>query len=369
MRRFINILIIVLVWVFSIVNTSGIGIAYDTQEKTNDIIIIWFLYVSLKSNQKLKLGGKYASLSFFTLLSFVVLPLLWAGSWEGFTYLLMIPLVYSFSQQKISKVDIQLSGYIIAALGIFTLLVYSRTEVLSGWNDNQIAMIGLFSYLYYAISLFGKISFKKKPIGIALSIIYIVLLTQNTESRSIAFFIVLSLLFAYFGQFTRNVVNKKRYFVFIALSIPLVVAVIIAFFSQFEIFQIFNRWSEQNYGKPAFNGRDKLWLYTFKHLSDTYYIGDGKFLINHHNSAMAALGVFGIIGYFCWYKLLTIPVRRMTRYVSDDIVLGCLMAFLLIFWQQSFDLGFISASPNMIPYVILGLGLSRIKTLRLYEKN
>lgn len=368
MKRFVNMLIIVLAWMFSVVNTSGLGFVYNTPEKTNYIIIIWFLYVSLQSNQKIKLGGRYASLSFFTILSFVVLPFLVAGSWEGFTYLLMIPLVYSFSQQKVSNVDIQLSGYIIAGLGVFTLLVYSRTEILSGWNDNQIGMIGLFSYLYYAISLFGKVSFKKISIGVALSVIYILLLTQNTESRSIALFIFVSLILAYFGQFTRKVVCKRN-FVFIALSIPLIVAVAIAFFPQLEIFQAFNRWSEQNYGKSAFNGRDELWLYTFRHLSDTYYVGDGKFLINHHNSAMAALGVFGIVGYICWYKLLAIPVREMTRYVSDDIVFGCLMSFLLIFWQQSFDLGFIAASPNMIPYVILGIGLGRIKTIRLYGKN
>lgn len=368
MRRYINILFVVLAWVFSVVNTSGLGLVYHTPEKTNYIIVFWFLFVSLKSNQKLRLGGRYASLTFFTLLSFVIMPLFMANSWEGFTYLLMIPLVYSFSQQKISSFDIQLSGYIIAALGIFTLLVYSRTSILSGWNDNQIGMIGLFSYLYYAISLFGKVSFRKMSIGIALSVIYIVLLTQNTVSRSIAIFVFVSLVFAYFGQITRSVVRKRK-FVFIALSIPLIVAVAIVVFPQLEIFQAFNRWSEQNYGKSAFNGRDELWLYTFRHLSSTYYLGEGKFLMNHHNSAMAALGVFGVIGYICWYKLLAIPVRRMTRYVSDDIVFGCLMSFLLIFWQQSFDLGFISASPNMIPYVILGVGLGRIKTIGLYGKN
>lgn len=367
MKRYLNIIFIVLAWLFSIVNTSGLGFVYKTPEKTNYIITIWFLLVLLRSKQKLTIGGKYSSLSFFTILLFIIIPSVSVNSWEGFTYLLMVPLVYCFSQQKISQFDIQSTGYIVAALGVFTLYIYSKTTILAGWNDNQIGMIGLFSYLYYAISLFGKISFRKMSIGVAISVLYVILLTQNTESRSIAIFIIIALIMAYFGDITRSFINNKR-FVFIALSIPLFVAIAIVLFPQLEIFQAFNRWSEQNYGKSAFNGRDELWTYTFQNLSNNYYLGDGKFLINHHNSAMAALGVFGVIGYICWYKLLAIPVRKMTYYVNDDIVFGCLMAFLLIFWQQSFDLGFISASPNMIPYVILGVGLGRVKTIG-YAKN
>ena len=368
MKRYLNLIFIVLAWLFSIVNTSGLGLVYKTPEKTNYIIIIWFLFVLLKSKQKITIGGKYTFLSFLTILSFIIIPFISANSWDGFTYLLMIPLVYCFSQQKISQFDIYSSGYIVAGLGICTLYVYSKTDILAGWNDNQIGMIGLFSYLYYAISLFGKISFRKMSIGVTISIIYMILLTQNTESRSIAIFIIIALIMAYFGEITRKITDKKR-FVFIALSVPLLVAVAIVLFPQLEIFQAFNKWSEQNYGKSAFNGRDELWMYTFQNLSKNYYLGDGKFLINHHNSAIAALGVFGVIGYICWYKLLAIPVRKMTYYIYDDIVFGCLMAFLLIFWQQSFDLGFISASPNMLPYVILGVGLGRVKTISIYAKN
>lgn len=368
MKRYIIIIFIVMAWIFSVVNTSGFGIIYKTPEKTNYVIILWFLLVMSRSRQKLILGGENASLSFFTILSFIIIPLISANSWDGFTYLLMIPLVYSFSQQKISQFDIQLSGYIIAGLGLFTIYIYSRTEILAGWNDNQIGMIGLFSYLYYAISLFGKTSIRKMSIGVTISVLYVTLLTQYTESRSIALFVIIALGMAYFGEFTRKLTKKKK-FVFFSLSVPLLVAIAILLFPQLEIFKTFDRWSELNYGKSAFNGRDKLWTYTFQNLSKTYYCGDGKFLINHHNSAMAALGVFGVIGYLCWYKLLAKPVRKMTFYVSDDIVFGCLMSFLLIFWQQSFDLGFISASPNMIPYVILGVGLGRIKTISLYGKN
>lgn len=150
MKRYLNLIFIVLAWLFSIVNTSGLGLVYKTPEKTNYIIIIWFLFVLLKSKQKITIGGKYTFLSFFTILSFIIIPFVSANSWDGFTYLLMIPLVYCFSQQRISQFDIQSSGYIVAGLGVFILYVYSKTAILAGWNDNQIGMVGLFSYLYYA---------------------------------------------------------------------------------------------------------------------------------------------------------------------------------------------------------------------------
>lgn len=368
MKRYLNIMLILLVWIFSVVNTSGLGQVYETPTKTNIMILVWLAFVLYGNHEKLHIGGKNAKLTFFTVLSFIIVPYIKSGNWEGFTYLLMIPLVYCFSQQRISQFDMRLSGYIIAGLGIGTLYIYSRTSILSGWNDNQIGMIGLFSYLYYAITLFGKSNFRKISIGAVISIVFISLLIQHTASRSIAVFALLACVVVYSKLNIKGMIKKKR-FVFFALNVPLIIAILVVLFPNIELFQMVSKWSEESYGKTAFNGRDELWLYTFNHLLQTYFIGDGKFLINHHNSAMAALGVFGVVGYICWYKLLAKPVRLMVNYVDDAIVYGCLISFLLIFWQQSFDLGFISPSPNMIPYAILGIGLGRIKTICSYGKD
>lgn len=368
MKRYLNIMLILLVWIFSVVNTSGLGQVYETPTKTNIMILVWLAFVLYGNHEKLHIGGKNAKLTFFTVLSFIIVPYIKSGNWEGFTYLLMIPLVYCFSQQRISQFDMRLSGYIIAGLGIGTLYIYSRTSILSGWNDNQIGMIGLFSYLYYAITLFGKSNFRKISIGAVISIVFISLLIQHTASRSIAVFALLACVVAYSKLNIKGMIKKKR-FVFFALNVPLIIAIFVVLFPNIELFQMVSKWSEESYRKTAFNGRDELWLYTFNHLLQTYFIGDGKFLINHHNSAMAALGVFGVVGYICWYKLLAKPVRLMVNYVDDAIVYGCLISFLLIFWQQSFDLGFISPSPNMIPYAILGIGLGRIKTICSYGKD
>lgn len=116
MKRYLNLIFIVLAWLFSIVNTSGLGLVYKTPEKTNYIIIIWFLFVLLKSKQRITIGGKYTFLSFFTIMSFIIIPFVSANSWDGFTYLLMIPLVYCFSQQEYPNLIYNLQVILLLAL-------------------------------------------------------------------------------------------------------------------------------------------------------------------------------------------------------------------------------------------------------------
>lgn len=367
MRKYFNIITIVLVWIFSVINTSGWGIANDTPTKTNIFIIFWFFIVSCKSVQKLPVS-KNRGLFIFTLLSFVLLPVVIAGSWEGFTYLLMVPFVYCFSQLKFTEKDFVLWGYIVCALGWLVLMLYTRTEILSGWNDNQIAMIGLFSYIFYSITLYGKMSGRKLTIGLIVSAMYVITLIQKTESRSALFFVIFSVLFAYRGSFIKEYIVRKK-FVFYALNVPLIIAIFFVLFPNFILFEYFNDFSLENFNKNAFNGRDELWLESWHRLLATNFIGEGKFLINHHNSAVAVMEVFGIIGYICWYKLLAAPIRYLSTVLDDNLVFGCLMGFLFIFLQQSFELGFVTPSPNMIPYAILGLGIARVNAIKRYGLN
>lgn len=362
MKKIFFILSVILVWVFSMVNTSGLGFLYDTPTKTNIVISLWCLIlIMLGKNILLKVFKANSLLVLLTILSFIILPLLTAGSWEGFTYLLMVPLVYCFSEQKVTTWAMNTSGYAVAGLGLFILYVYKSTEILSGWNDNQISMIGLFSYIYYSISLYGNMSGRKLTIGIAISLLYIIMLS-STDSRSSNIFIVLSVFFAYKGDWFRWLLRKKR-FVSFALNVPILISLICILFPNSYIFQYFEEWSMEHYGKTAFNGRDILWMEGYERLFNSYLLGEGEFLINHHNSGVAVLSVFGVIGYICWYKLLAKPMQFMRIYASDDLMLGFISSFFFIFWQQSFDLGLVSASPNMIPYMILGLGIARAREL------
>lgn len=362
MKKYLNIILVILAWSLSLVNTSGWGLAYDTPTKTNLFIAIWFLIIYKKKNISRMLRTNKLLVR-FTILSFIILPLITAGSWDGFTYLMMVPLVYCFSETKISKRDIQVSGLIIASLGLLVLYIFNHTSILSGWNYNHISMIGLFSYIYYSISLYGNLTGRKLTFGLGVSFLYMTML-NSMSSRSGIIFIIIAFLFAYRGEFFRNMIFRKKFLCY-ALNVPLIISFVFILIPDLFIFQYFEEWSVENYGKSAFNGRDELWAIAYKRLQSSFFIGEGKFLINYHNSAVAAMSVFGVIGYLCWYKLLAKPMKIMKVYVNDNLMFGFVSSFFLIFWQQSFELGFITAFPNMIPYMILGLGVSRAKSIRL----
>lgn len=360
MKNILFIIYVVLVWALSMVNASGLGLAYDTPSKTNLLILMWFWFVT----RKYKIYGILKTNSILvlcTILSFIIFPLMTAGSFEGFSYLMMLPLVYCFSRQDVSETAINLSGYIVAGLGLFIIYVYTNTLILSGWNDNHIGMIVLFSYIYFSVSLYGNLSFKKVTVGLIISLLYIFMLSK-TDSRSSIIFIILSVIFAYGGKLFKSLL-QKRSFPFYALNIPLFISLICILFPELAVFEYFENWSQENFDKSAFNGRDTLWIESYNRLFNSYFIGEGKFRINHHNSAVAVISVFGVIGYICWYKFFSKPIRLMQNFVNDKLVFGFLASFLLIFWQQSVELGFVSASPNMIPYMILGLGISRARNL------
>lgn len=360
MKNFLFIIYVVLVWVLSMVNASGLGLTYDTPSKTNLLILIWFLIESRKY-RVFKILQANSLLVIFTVFSFIIFPLLTAGSLEGASYLMMLPLIYCFSWQSVSEKTIELSCYIVAALGLFIIFVYTNTLILSGWNDNHIGMIVLFSYIYFSASLYGNLSFKKVTIGLVISLLYIAMLSK-TDSRSSIIFIVLSVILAYAGKIFRRQMSKRS-FIFWALNIPLIISLICIFFQDLPIFDYFEVWSQEHFGKSALNGRDTLWIDSYNRLFDSYLIGEGEFLINHHNSAVAVMSVFGVIGYVCWYNFFSRPIRLVQKYLNDKLVFGFLTSFLLIFWQQSFELGFVNSSPNMIPYMIFGLAISRVRNV------
>lgn len=362
MKNISFIIFVVLAWSFSLINTSGLGLVYDTPTKTNVFIFIWYLILIISGKKGLlKVFKTNFILVFFTILSFILLPLLRVNSWDGFSYLIMVPMVYCFSEQKVTAKAMRMSGFIVAGLGLFVLYVYQNTNILSGWNDNHISMIGLFSYVYYSISLYGNMSGRKLTIGIAISLLYIIML-NTTNSRSSIIFIILAVILAYNGNLFREVLNWKN-FMFVALNVPIIITLIFIFFPNLFIFEYFEEWSSNNFEKDAFNGRDILWIEAYNRLFESYLIGEGEFTMNHHNSGIAILSVFGVIGYICWYKILAKITRYMCMYTNDNLMFGFISSFLLIFFQQSFDLGFVAKSPNMIPYMILGIGIAHARKI------
>lgn len=354
-----TIILLLSIWLISFVEPSGWAMAHHLPERINYIILflsIFFFSFYPKKRQKLTIG-----LFFFIIISFVVIPFIYSGTWQGASYVVAFLTVYIVSQGDINQKVIRYSALAIAGLGLGVLLIYVNGEVLSGWNDNAISMVGLFSFLYFSIFLIDKKGTKEFWFWNLITVWYLVLLL-GTDCRSGMLFSILCVVGIVYSNKIKRAL-QKRWVAFLILNLPLIIALLTMLLSQTEYYQQLNEWSMREFDKPFTNKREELWGEGLLLLDLSDYVGTGKFLMNYHNSGIAALSVFGILGYICWIMYFNANTTQLRKYLNDDIVFGSLLAFYLIFIQQSFDLGFISEYPNLMPYMILGVGLGRIRQL------
>lgn len=361
MNQFYSILIIVLIWIISFVEPSGWAGLIHLNEKVNTLIVFTSIVLYLKTNTvRLPISGKLFSCIVVFL---ALIPFLISGKWEGASYLTSFLIVYITMQLKITAKVIKYSAWAIGTLGIFILSVYTFGKTLSGWNDNAISMVGLFSYLYFSIYLIyhrKDRSFWKWNI---VTVVYLWLLFK-TDCRSGMIFSILTVLCIYYANKTRLYLLNPRTKLFL-LNFPIIISIVVLLIAASPFFDSLDTWSIAKYHKPIFNGREVLWDDAIQWLWDSNLMGTGKFMTNYHNSGLAALSVFGIIGYIIWIKFFSRILNVIQSSIGDNIVFGCTLAFLVIYVQQSFDLGFISPIPNLLPYMILGIGLGRIRLLLL----
>lgn len=348
---------IVLCWIFSLVNVSGWGLLMRTPEKMCWIIFIWTLYLmGIKGRRFLPKFGGFHLLGI--LLFFILIPFIVSGKFDGALYLVSFLTIFCFSNINISEKELSVSSWIIGGLGLGLITIYARTEILSGWNDNGIAMLCLFSFIYFSVYFNTASKRWQRFLSWSIALIYAMMIA-GTESRGALLFMLVMV----FLMFAKNLVvdyicNPKIRFVI--LQIPLVVAVGAVWVANQSWFPEFDTWYKMNYNKPLFNGREILWLEAFEKMLD-YPFGRGEFVINYHNSAVACLGVFGVLGYFCWIKFFKKQLEVLTDYIDDYTVYAFTCAFIVIYLQQATELGFITSCPNMLPYMMLGLALGRVR--------
>lgn len=271
------------------------------------------------------------------------------------------------SHAKITQRVIGITAFIIAGLGIAVLLIYLYGDVLSGWNDNAISMVGLFSFIYFSIYLHVL---REKPrflLWLFVPLIYFELMF-TTDCRSGMLFTVFTIIPIFYRTYFKKLLKRQNVTVLV-LNIPLLVAFLVLAISKTSYFQELNTWSLANTHKGIFNLREVLWDKSLELLVQSEFIGTGVFKLNYHNSCLAALSVFGVLGYYVWIKYFNSQIKRIRPYLYDKLIFGSLIAFLLIYLQQSVDLGFISQYPNYLPYVILGLCLARVRMYRNIENE
>lgn len=354
-----------LVWASMVINPSGLGIAYHTPEITQIIIVIFALLKWQKTHKQRVSGITPYSNSFAWILvifSFVLLPLLTAQSIEGMQYLTAFMAIFIYANTRITQRTMAVSGLAVAIGGIFILGVYSFTPILKGWNENAISIFGIFSFFFYGISIYGQLTRTKVVEFVIISIFYIAALFSTASRGGMVFIIIAVLVLIYRDNLKKIAGSPKIANIF--LSTPLLLSLIVILIADTSLYGRINAINLFETGKTLFNGRENIWMESYKKLIDSYLLGIGKFDANYHNSAVACLTAFGILGYIGWILLFKDYIKRCLPYIDDYVVYGALSSFYLIFIHQSIELGFISFSPLYLPYMILGIALGRARLYR-----
>ncbi len=357
--------IMAFLWIVNLFTGTGLDSVYHVTEYTKyAVLILCALYLIVRRG-RLRGDRTYrrGTLAIVVMiLSFAVSTLLAGNGLQAFDYLWVFGVVYLLSMIGYDDRVIRWTGIIYGAAGIVTLYMYNYGTVFSGWNENSIAMLGLHSFLVMLIAFFDKSIRSNKLIVLAATVIYMVLIWA-TSSRSGILFLLISTLLT-MNILPRRTVYENKIVIFLCLSIPLIVAVFTAAVSHLDIVNSLNAWSLRRFSKPIFNGRDDLWNEGFVRLWENLLLGTGSLnMRTWHNSAITCLTAYGLFGYCSWYMSFKGILDKADGYTEDPYVQGCVVSFLVLFAQQSVELGLISTTPSLIAYVILGLLLGRIRYL------
>lgn len=365
MRKWMNTGIVSLFWVLSLVSGTGLDSTYRVTDRARLLILVVSIMLVLLENRK-KNRITVERGKFFTFLGMIVVffisSFLHGKDTQPFEYLYAFLVVFLISKLKLDESDFKRIGLCIGAAGVAVLFIYNRMTKLSGWNENSIAMIGFFSYLIFLISRFNVKS-KKAKAQIVFTAVVVSFFLNQTHSRSCILFMAVAIILA-LGFIDRSFFVQKKTTRFMLLF-PALVAILIASLSTTSLTRELDIWSLTRYKKPFFNGRDLLWVRGFGSLPEHLLLGNGNLMTdNWHNSAVHVLTTYGIAGYLFWLGAFDILMSKARDYLGDYLVQGCLICFLIIYAQQSVELGLVSIAPNLIPYMMLGMMLGRIRFLK-----
>lgn len=366
MNSIIYTVIMVVLWILNLFNGTGLGSAFQTTERARLLIyFIFFIIVITNARRNIKLiYYPIIGMSLF----FMALSYLKGYNYMGLHYVSSFMLVYILSKLRVNFKAVRLTGIAYAVMGMLVLFIYDFGSLLSGWNGNSIGMIGLYSYLVFLIPLYDVKSFNSKIVIIAITALYAFLIGP-TDSRSSILFAILGVLFA-LSILPRRLITgtDRRYYLW--LLIPLFVAIFVIIVSKGPYMDALNLWSIEKFDKYIFNGRDEIWEMGFKKFFASFFMGSGNLsAANWHNCVVACLTSYGIIGFILWIVSFKNILSMGRPWINDIIVHGCIITFIIIYLQQSVELGLIMESPNLLPYIILGMMLGRVKELNTKSKK
>lgn len=362
MQFIINVSVLVLLWIANLFNGTGLDSVYHVTLWTQRLTILLFL-ASIGCKHQMPVERKDFFIFGSMIVIFLASPAINGnGLRAGINYLWVFCLVYLLSNLIIDEKTMLWIGLIYGFLGFAILFIFDYGSTLSGWNTNSIAMIGMHSYLIMLVPFFKTQQIRNKVILISTLILFSVLVFP-TDSRSSILFGILAALFA-IGIIPEKTISKNNFTVFLWLMIPLIIAFFVINISKGSHMTALNLWSYQRFSKPLFNGRDELWIQGFDKLKTSPIIGIGNFnAANWHNSAITCLVATGIAGFAFWVASFGQILNKVRYYLDDYLVTGCFISFIILYTQQSVELGFISGNPTLLGYILLGLMLGRVRCI------
>ena len=352
---------IVLLWVSALLNGTGLGMAYQTDQITFAVLGVLSLLLFLKNRVRLMPLDLFRAFGGMTAV-FLASALLHGFAWSAVKYFSCFLMVYIVSNIRISQRAARLAGLAVLVLGTAVLVIFDYGSELSGWNGNSVAMIGLFSYLLFAAAFWDERSPGRRLLLLLTggAEFWLILPTDSRSCQAALLIMGLLLLLRTCPGFLRS--PRRMLF---ALLLPLAVAAGSALLSSSGLAGQLDAWSSRTFRKPIFNGRDETWRMGFQLLWQHPLFGNGNIdTLRWHNAALACLVSFGGLGYAFWIAGLYGLLKRGMAYLADPVVCGCMISFLLMHWQQAVELGMMTQNPNLLIYLPLGLMLGRIRSLK-----
>lgn len=356
----------VAIWGINLLNGTGLGATYKTTELA--MVATLILMIGCLCFQALREGDinvppKYFYTISLTILIFVGVSYLNNRGMTGVIGFWVYMLVYVLSRVKVTIKAQRLASICYGVLGLVILYIFDYMDAMDGWNTNSIAMIGLFSFLIFTIPFFGVTDWRGLLVLPVVGAAYVFLIWP-TDSRSCIIVILVALLIVFRIIPIKKVLSSSK-MLFLILLVPLFIAVFVCLLSSFGDISGLAELNRDIFGKSLFNGRDEIWLDGFNQLWKNPLFGNGFVTSGYwHNSAMACLTAFGVVGYFLWILLFYLILKEGQPYLDDVCVTGSMVAFLLLSCQQAVEQGIFAPNPSLLPYTMLGIMLGRVNYLR-----
>ena len=350
----------------SLLAGSGIGKAYHLYPLTALAVMAAFVLFPLGRTLR---DGQAPKREFFLTLGLALVIGVWpAYSGYGsmgleYGWLLLLP--YVVGQFAFSERDTRTIGFSCGVMGFVIVAARVFFGVFGNWNNNDIAMAGFMGCVVcsavpwrsWGMKIFHKIL-----------LIAMTAMLLQLNSRSCLISMVVLTLFA-FRIIPIDFFIRKKWARRIVLIFPLLVAVAVVLFQNSQLFVDLNDLSMEYIGKTIFNGRNVLWEKGLKIVWEYPLLGKGRIDNGQwHNCAITAMTAFGMVGYALWLYYFDKIMCDAQRWKGDLCLAACMSAFLTVMFQQSFELGLISTTASMMPYLIMGIMLGRMRYLSKKER-